>query len=130
MKKYVLPLFVIAVMLFSFHAFSMGGNPPAEPKIVPITSDNIQEIRMTAKQFEFVPSVIQVKQGIPVRLLIVSQDVTHSFVLDAFKVNESVESGKVTVVDFTPDKTGTFEFHCGVYCGLGHMGMNGKLIVN
>lgn len=53
----------------------------------------------------------------------------HDFMLDEFNVHsDQVSNGKSTTVEFTPDKTGTFEF----YCGVGNhrqMGQLGKLIV-
>ena len=73
--------------------------------------------------------MIVVKKGIPVRIILSSQDVTHGFAIDAFKVSASVEKGKDTVVNFTPDKTGTFDYYCSVFCGIGHLGMRGKITV-
>ena len=37
--------------------------------------------------------------------------------------------GQETRVDLTPDKVGTFSFHCDVFCGDGHEDMEGTLIV-
>ncbi len=56
-------------------------------------------------------------------------DVDHGFAIPEFKVNETLVSGKETVVEFTPDKKGEFAFFCSVVCGEGHRDMKGKLIV-
>jgi heme/copper-type cytochrome/quinol oxidase subunit 2 len=32
-------------------------------------------------------------------------------------------------LSFTPDKAGTFTFLCDVFCGDGHEGMSGRLVV-
>jgi cytochrome c oxidase subunit II len=40
-----------------------------------------------------------------------------------------VMPGKPTLVKFTPDKTGEFEFLCDVFCGDQHEELSGKLIV-
>jgi cytochrome c oxidase subunit 2 len=33
-------------------------------------------------------------------------------------------------VEFVADKAGTFTFSCSVYCGKGHRGMKGELVVS
>jgi cytochrome c oxidase subunit 2 len=32
-------------------------------------------------------------------------------------------------VRIVPDKAGTFAFHCDVFCGDGHEGMTGEIVV-
>jgi len=36
------------------------------------------------------------------------------------KVRSDVKPGAQNDVRFTPDKTGTFNFHCDLFCGSGH----------
>lgn len=88
-----------------------------------------KEISIIAKQYEFIPNKIEVEKGMPVKLYLTSVDVDHGIFIDAFKVNQKIEKGKVSVVEFTPNKTGEFEIGCSVFCGSGHMGMKGRLIV-
>jgi nitrosocyanin len=131
MKIKLIILFVIAApIILAAHAFSMSTPPAASPEVVPVNFESVQEIRIVAKQFEYVPSSVVVKKGIPVRIILSSQDVTHGFAIDAFNVHASVEKGKDTIVNFTPDKAGTYDYYCTVFCGIGHLGMRGKLIVN
>lgn len=84
---------------------------------------------MTAKKWEFSPRTITVNKGDTVKLTIRSVDVKHGFDLSAFNINENLEPGQDTLVQFVADKTGTFEFSCSVYCGSGHSEMEGQLIV-
>lgn len=84
---------------------------------------------MTAKQFEFSPSTITVKKGVPVKLTITSEDTPHGFSLPEFGISQDINPGTPTVVQFTPDKAGTFNFACSVFCGGGHGGMSGTLVV-
>lgn len=86
-------------------------------------------ISITAKQFTFDPPEIRVKQGEKVKLVLVSEDVTHGFSLPAFGINETLEAGKTVTAEFTADKKGTFPFNCSVFCGSGHGGMRGTLVV-
>jgi cytochrome c oxidase subunit 2 len=101
----------------------LSGQPSGE------VVNGIRVIKMTAKRYEYDPSVITVDQGDKVRLEITSQDVTHGFGLKEYKINRKLEPGKTEIIEFTADKAGTFEFRCTVFCGIGHLGMKGKLVV-
>jgi len=92
-------------------------------------SSGYHEFTMTAKKYAFDPSVITVKKGEKVRLLITAIDHDHGFKLDAFDINQVLKKGEIETIEFTADKAGTFEFKCSVYCGLGHGKMKGKLVV-
>jgi heme/copper-type cytochrome/quinol oxidase subunit 2 len=59
----------------------------------------------------FRPSRLEARRGEPVRLNITSADGEHCFALDAFRVEKRIVPSKVTVVDLTPDKAGTFPFY-------------------
>ncbi|MBS3126603.1 cupredoxin domain-containing protein [Candidatus Woesearchaeota archaeon] len=89
----------------------------------------VKEFAMTAKRWEFTPSSITVNKGDTVKLTITSEDVTHGFNLPEFGVNAQLQPGKTIAVEFVADKTGTFSFFCSVFCGTGHSGMRGTLIV-
>ncbi|MDO8626605.1 MAG: cupredoxin domain-containing protein [Candidatus Magasanikbacteria bacterium] len=89
----------------------------------------VKTFSVTAKTWEFTPSVITVNQGDQVRLEIKSLDVTHSFSLPDFNIKITLEPGVPQTVEFTADKTGEFVFACRVYCGDGHADMKGRLIV-
>jgi heme/copper-type cytochrome/quinol oxidase subunit 2 len=130
MRNYLFVFILFISAIFSIPAFPMGGTAPTPPSATyQAPAANVQVINVIAKQFEFIPNTINVKRGIPVRIILTSQDDTHGFAIDDLKINVSVEKGKQTIVDFTPNKSGTYEFYCSVFCGLGHMGMRGKLIV-
>ena len=87
------------------------------------------EIQMTAKKYEFNPSVITVKKGEQVKLVITATDRDHGFKLDAFKINQHLKKGEAATVEFTADQAGEFPFQCSVICGMGHHRMKGKLVV-
>jgi cytochrome c oxidase subunit 2 len=86
-------------------------------------------IRVEAQRFEFVPDSITVKKGVPVALEIRTTDVPHGFSLPDFGVRAEVKPGEVARVWFTPEKTGSFQFLCDIYCGSGHEDMSGTLVV-
>ena len=93
------------------------------------TSNDEQIIRISASTFEFKPSEITVKKGLPVTLELVSQDRHHGFKLAEFHLRADIKAGVVEKLRFIPDKVGTFTFFCDVFCGDGHEDMSGTLKV-
>lgn len=87
------------------------------------------EVQMSVKQWEFSPNTITVKKGDRVKLVITTQDVAHGFSLPTFNINAQINPGQPTIVEFTADQVGEFDFRCSVFCGAGHSGLSGKLIV-
>lgn len=97
-----------------------------------IRADAVSEekvIQISAKKFEFTPSVIKVKKGVPVTIELASTDRKHGFKIKEFKIEATVKPGKKTRITFTPDKVGSFLFHCNVFCGSGHEDMVGTIEV-
>lgn len=88
-----------------------------------------KEFIITTKQWSFSPAVIKVKKGDTVVLKLKTVDVAHSYSVSEFGINAEIKPGETTVVEFVADKTGTFVSACKIYCGVGHVGMTGTLIV-
>ena len=92
-------------------------------------SNDEQIIRISASTFEFKPSEITVKKGVPVTLELVSQDRHHGFKLAEFHLRADIKAGVVEKLRFIPDQAGIFTFFCDVFCGDGHEDMSGTLKV-
>ncbi len=88
-----------------------------------------REIQVKAKKYQFNPNVITVKQGEQVKLVITATDRDHGFKCDAFGINQKLKKGAPATVEFTANKVGTFPFHCSDFCGMGHLKMKGKIVV-
>jgi cytochrome c oxidase subunit 2 len=73
--------------------------------------------------------VLRVPQGRPVRLLITSRDVIHSFFVPALRIKQDALPGRYTQAWFNADRPGRYEIFCAEYCGLGHSAMLGELVV-
>jgi cytochrome c oxidase subunit II len=87
-------------------------------------------VKITAKKFEYSPNEIRIKKGIPVILEFTSLDRVHGFfVADLGGIRATIEPGKITQVRIVAPKAGTYEFHCDLFCGDGHEGMTGTIIV-
>lgn len=67
--------------------------------------------------------------GVPVKLVMTSQDVIHSFGIPAFRVKQDVLPGSYSTQWFTPTKIGEFHLFCQEYCGTDHSSMIGKIVV-
>jgi len=113
-------------LFFSFFAaaaFANGSTPPQPGEI---------EIPVVARQFDFTPgtaSAIVLRQGQPVVLSVTTQDRKHGFFSKELNIDETVVPGKVTYIHINPTHAGTFQFHCSVFCGSGHEGMQGTIVV-
>jgi cytochrome c oxidase subunit II len=86
-------------------------------------------IHVTAKRFEFSPQVIELKVGEPVVLELTSLDRRHGFAVPLLKIDETIEPGKTLRLRVVPDRAGTYDFHCSLFCGSGHEDMEGRVIV-
>lgn len=87
-------------------------------------------VKVTAKKFEYSPNEIRVKTGVPTVFEFTSLDRVHGFTVpDLGGIRATIEPGKVTRVTILAPKAGTYEFHCDLFCGDGHEGMTGKIIV-
>ncbi len=86
-------------------------------------------IKIVARRFTYTPNRITLTKGVPVVFELTTADVLMGFSLPDFATRADIEPGKVTKLDFTPDKVGTFTFLCDIFCGSGHETMNGTLTV-
>jgi len=74
-------------------------------------------------------NTLHVPVGEPIKLVMTSQDVIHSFYVPAFRVKQDVLPQQYTTMWFTPSKPGTYHLYCAEYCGAEHSEMTGQVIV-
>jgi len=117
-KKGRLFFWAAATVLLAWSSLSLPGLAAPE-----------QVVQIKAKRFEYIPNEITLKKGVPVVLELTSLDRLHGFNCPAFKIRGDVRPNQVTRITFTPDRVGTFEFHCDNFCGSGHETMTGKFMV-
>jgi cytochrome c oxidase subunit II len=72
---------------------------------------------------------LHVPLGRPVRLIMASQDVIHSFFMPAFRIKRDVVPGRYQDMTFEASKAGTFHLFCAEYCGTDHSRMTGRILV-
>ncbi|PWU10885.1 MAG: cytochrome c oxidase subunit II [Terriglobia bacterium] len=61
----------------------------------------------------------------PVKLLMTSEDVIHSFYVPDFRTKQDVVPGRYTTTWFEATKPGKYHLFCAEYCGTNHSGMIG-----
>lgn len=85
----------------------------------------LQEVTVVV-QGGYAPAAVQVRRGVPVRITFDRQETSgcsEEVVFPAFGIRRFLPAFERTVVELTPDRTGTFPFTCG-------MGMlKGRLVV-
>ncbi len=73
-------------------------------------------------------NTLHVPVGRPIKLLLISEDVIHSFFVPAFRVHMDVLPQRYTSVWFQATQPGEFHLFCSQYCGTNHAGMVGRVI--
>ena len=66
----------------------------------------------------------------PVKINLRSLDVIHNFYVPQFRAKMDTLPGIVSYYWFIPTKTGKYEILCAEFCGTGHYGMRGIVLVD
>ncbi|HEU5359746.1 MAG TPA: cytochrome c oxidase subunit II [Candidatus Deferrimicrobiaceae bacterium] len=121
----------VVVLIFFYYGYRVFRDIRAP---VPGASD----IHTVARQFLFefrYPdgrssiNELRVPVGRPVKLILSSDDVIHSFYIPAYRIKQDMVPGQFTTLYLHPDKEGTYEIYCAEYCGVGHSTMRARLVV-
>ena len=78
------------------------------------------------KQFD---NDVRVPVGKPIRVILKSKDVIHSFFLPNLRFKQDAVPGREINTWFQANKPGKYEIPCAELCGFGHSGMKGWLYV-
>jgi cytochrome c oxidase subunit 2 len=123
----VIPTMLVLVLFyFGWKDFEVVRNPPK----------NAMPVTVIARQwtwlFEYENGVqsdlLHVPLGKPVRLILTSKDVIHSFFVPAFRIKEDCVPGLKTRLWFTVNEEGSYDIFCTEYCGVGHSHMRSKVV--
>jgi len=68
---------------------------------------------------------LHIPTGRPVKLIMTSEDVIHSFYVPDFRTKQDVVPGRYTMTWFEATKPGKYHLFCAEYCGTNHSGMIG-----
>lgn len=121
-------ILVMIIFVHGFLIFKEMRTPPAEAVEVNVVG------RQWLWQFQYpngktTLNELYVEQNRPVKMVMRSDDVLHSFFVPAFRVKQDLVGGIYTYLWFTPTKVGIYDMYCAEYCGTGHSAMLAKVIV-
>jgi plastocyanin len=77
-----------------------------------------QAVTLTLGDYRFDPDSIEVQSGQPVALTLINKDgvTPHNFTLQdtaaGLDIDTSVSAGSTLIIEFTPEKPGTYRFYC------------------
>jgi cytochrome c oxidase subunit 2 len=119
----VLPLiFVVFLFHYGFRAYVRSA----------VAAEGAMEVRVLGAKWkwDFVypdgraePSELVLPINKPVKFIISSEDVLHSFFVPGARMKKDAVPGMYTSMWFTPSQVGTMQVFCAEYCGTSHSGM-------
>jgi cytochrome c oxidase subunit 2 len=71
---------------------------------------------------------LHIPVGKPVKLILASEDVIHSFFVPDFRTKQDAIPGRYTYVWFQATKPGRYRIYCAEYCGTDHSKMIGWVV--
>ena len=125
----VIPFFVMLVM-FIWGTKLYFQNYTAPPNTLDIYVTGKQwmwKVQYPTGQREI--NELHVPTGRPVKLILASEDVIHSFFIPAFRLKHDVVPGSYRTYWFEPTEVGRYHIFCAEYCGTNHSDMIGWVTV-
>jgi cytochrome c oxidase subunit II len=124
----VIPFILVMIMFYyGYTAFKPMREVPEGAMEVKVTG------RMWDWTFEYengkITKELYLPVDKPVKLLLYSPDVIHSFYIPAFRVKEDMVPGVENYMWFTPNIEGDYEILCAEYCGMQHSFMVSKAVI-
>ena len=120
-------LFMLCFFVWGVHLFARMKRPPEHA----ITINVIGKQWMWKAQHSNGAreiDALHVPVGQPVKLLMASQDVIHSFFIPAFRIKQDVVPGSFETQWFVATQPGRFHLFCSQYCGAEHAKMVGEVV--
>lgn len=118
---------VLSMFFYSYDVFKIGRRVPPNALTVRV------EAKMWAWKFSYengkTTDTLFIPVGRPVKFLITSVDVNHSFYIPAFRIKEDAVPGRENYMVVEPKEIGSFDIACAEYCGLNHSLMYSKVYV-
>jgi plastocyanin len=87
------------------------------------------EFSVTARRYAFEPATLDVHQGDLIRITLRTQDIPHSFVIDALRITRKATPEHAVTFELFVDRTGVFPFYCNLTLEDGCRDMRGQLVV-
>jgi heme/copper-type cytochrome/quinol oxidase subunit 2 len=88
-----------------------------------------RDIALVARDHQFIPERIEVRQDDLVRVTFTSEGRPTSFAIDAYRILKRAGADETIVFDFRADQPGTFTFYCSLTSDPQCREMKGTLVV-
>ena len=124
-----IPLVIVMALFFGgARVYYQGARPPATSTPIYVVGKQwMWKIQHPEGRSEI--DELHVPIGVPVKLVMTSEDVIHDFSIPAFRIKRDVLPGRYTTEWFQATRTGEFHLFCAQYCGTNHSGMIGRVVV-
>ncbi len=128
-------VWTVIPLLIVFGIFYVGFRGFIDMNVAP---ENSYEIQVTAQKWKwlfsypngYVDDNLHVPADTPVKLVMASEDVIHSFFVPDFRLKKDVVPGRYTKAWFRAPRPGTHQIYCAEYCGTSHSDMLASVIVH
>jgi cytochrome c oxidase subunit 2 len=125
----IAPVFIFAVMFFwGAVVYVRAYTAPEDASVVYVVAKQwMWKFQHSEGQREI--NTLHVPAGRPVKLLLTSEDVIHSFFVPDFRVHMDVLPARYTSVWFEATRPGSYHLFCSQFCGTAHANMRGTVVV-
>jgi heme/copper-type cytochrome/quinol oxidase subunit 2 len=120
----------LALSLLTFAACASKPALEPVPSSLDLTKVPSQSVAVTARKYSFDPAEVHVKAGTLLTLSVTSADVTHGIAIPDYGIDETLDPGVTRTIRVYLDTPGEHTFHCSHFCGIGHLGMKGRIVVD
>jgi heme/copper-type cytochrome/quinol oxidase subunit 2 len=90
---------------------------------------NVHAVTVVASRYRFSPATIEVFQNDVVKVDLRTEDIAHSFTIDAYRIAKRVSPEHSVSFEFRADQPGTFPIYCNLQLDNGCRQMKAQLIV-
>lgn len=127
MEERILPMkssawyaFGLVVLFVGVGLFMLlGKSPSATPDVID-TTDSVQSVTLSIRNYNYYPDTVRVTAGKTVRVYLDSsvRGCYRYFTVPEFNIAKNIPTER-DYVEFTPTKKGTYPFMCGMGMGRG-----------
>lgn len=121
-------LLVVTIFYFGFRSYLKTAVIPSDAYEIGVNG------QMWSWSFTYpdghIDSELHVPAGVPIRLVMTSQDVIHSFYVPVFRIKKDAVPGRYNKTWFRSDQVGKYQAFCAEYCGTKHSHMGAIVVVH
>jgi|SRR5437868_12643574 len=106
--------------------FEIYKTPKGELSIFVVAKQWMWKVQHAGGQSEI--NALHIPINRPIRLVMASQDVIHSFFIPALRLKHDVVPGRYQDLEIEARRSGHYHLFCAEYCGTDHSGMIGEIV--